>query len=201
MIDVKQISQLHRDMVVRWHAQDVDNPSFGFLALVCAQHGYNFRLWHEEDSARCPEAIDRTIANVKRAIDKLNQKRNDAIEKLDDWIADAMIDRETVIEEGARLNTETPASVIDRLSILSLRIYHLEEQLDREDACPQHIESVGRKLTVCYVQQSDLTNSLTELLADIFAGRKRHRVYRQFKMYNDPSLNPYLYTRETKMVG
>jgi len=197
MIDVKQIVQLQHDMVVRWHDQEVDNPSIGLMALVCEQHGFNFRLWHEEDVARSPDVTDARIAEVKRAIDKLNQKRNDGIEKIDDWIADELIGKEVDAEE-APLNTETPGSAIDRLSILSLRMYHLQEQIDRDDATPEHIEGVKRKLAVCLVQHRDLTNSATQLLSDIFAGDKRHRVYRQFKMYNDPTLNPYLYNRQKK---
>jgi hypothetical protein len=93
----------------------------------------------------------------------------------------------------ATLNTETPGSVIDRLSILSLRIYHLVEQLDRSEVDQSHIDSVQRKIAVCLVQQEDLSISLANLLTDIEAGRKRHKTYRQLKMYNDPALNPYLY--------
>ena len=86
--------------------------------------------------------------------------------------------------DDAPLNTETPGSTIDRLSIMSLRIYHLQEQLDRDDVTQEHFDSVNRKLAVCKLQQSDLKQSLEELLADIFSGKKRHRTYRQFKMYN-----------------
>src|SRR5690606_7307385 len=90
------------------------------------------------------------------------------------------------------LNTETPGSAIDRLSILALRIYHLEEQLERTDVTADHLQSVERKLGICLIQHEDLSNSLQELLDDIVAGRKRHKTYRQLKTYNDPSLDPYL---------
>jgi hypothetical protein len=163
------------------------------LWQVCRQHGFNFLLWHEEDIARSPDVGDAKIAQVKRAIDGYNQQRNDAIEKLDDWITEDLATRNIAAPPRARLNSETPGSVIDRLSILSLRMFHLEEQAQRPDATPEHVQSVGQKLAVCRLQHADLAQCLAELLDDIYAGRKRHRTYRMFKMYNDPALNPYLY--------
>lgn len=193
MLDVSAITQLQHDMVARWHHMPVDNQQEGFLWAVCRQHGFNFLLWHEEDIARSPDVGDQKVAQVKRAIDRYNQQRNDAIEKLDDWITDDLAARNVSPSEGARLNSETPGSVIDRLSILSLRMYHLQEQIERRDASAEHVQSVGQKLAVCRVQHADLSQCLAELLDDIYGGRKRHRTYRMFKMYNDPALNPYLY--------
>lgn len=193
MLDVSAITQLQHDMVARWHHTPVDNQQEGFLWAVCRQHGFNFLLWHEEDIARSPDVGDQKVAQVKRAIDRYNQQRNDAIEKLDDWITDDLTARNVSPSEGARLNSETPGSVIDRLSILSLRMYHLQEQIERRDASAEHVQSVGQKLAVCRVQHADLSQCLAELLEDIYGGRKRHRTYRMFKMYNDPALNPYLY--------
>jgi hypothetical protein len=198
MIDVAQLNAMHSETVVRWHAQPIDNPYEDALRLACEQHAFNYRLWHEEDIARSPSVGDVRIAQVKRNIDRLNQQRNDWIEKIDDWISAHLEDRGVVPAPGARLNTETPGSAIDRLSILALRIYHLREQLARDDASAEHRASVERKLSVCHMQQSDLSQSLAELLADISSGRKRHRTYRQFKMYNDPALNPYLYGAQRK---
>lgn len=193
MVDADAVTKLHLELVVRWHAQPVDNPYDGFLGLVCRQFGFNFSLWHEEDIARSLEVSDAEIARVKRSIDRYNQQRNDAIEQLDDWITARLAEQQVVADAGAPLNSETMGSVIDRLSILALRIYHLEEQTRRTDATPEHLESVERKLAVALVQHEDLTRSLAELSADIFAGQKRHKTYRQMKMYNDPALNPYLY--------
>ncbi|MFO0818708.1 MAG: DUF4254 domain-containing protein [Pirellulales bacterium] len=193
MIDVPQITQMHRETVVRWHSTPVDNPYQGLLETACQQHAFNFLLWHEEDIARSPDVGDARIAQVKRAIDRYNQQRNDWIEKLDLAIDELLKAAGVVPAADARQNTETPGSAIDRLSIIALRIYHLEEQVRREDATPQHVESVQGKLAVCLIQQDDLARSLAELLDDLQAGRKRHRLYRQFKMYNDPTLNPYLY--------
>lgn len=193
MIQVSEIIQLHEQLVARWHHQAVDNLSAGWLRLVAQQHGYNFLLWHEEDIARSPDVDDARIAQVKRAIDRFNQQRNDGIEQIDDWITEDLQQHQVVPDNAARLNSETPGSVIDRLSILSLRIFHLREQLERADATPEHIRSVQHKLAICQLQRDDLSTALAQLLEGIYAGSMRHRTYRQFKMYNDPTLNPYLY--------
>lgn len=192
-INVDEITDLHRSTVALWHRQDVANPYEGFLQLVCEQHKFNYLLWHEEDVARSPDVGDAKIAQVKRAIDKYNQQRNDGIEKLDDYLIVQLRERGVMLDPSAKQNTETPGSAIDRLSILSLRIYHMLEQLDRTDATADHKEKVQNRLVTINEQHHDLSNSLDELLDDIFAGRKRLKVYRQFKMYNDPTLNPYLY--------
>jgi hypothetical protein len=192
-IDVRQLTSMQDETVARWHTRKIDNPFDGFQATVCQQHTFNFQLWHEEDIARSPNVSDREIARVKRSIDRFNQQRNDWIEKVDDEIG-AMLQRAHIEPaDDAPLNTETPGSVFDRLSILALRIYHLREQLNRDDVDPSHLESVEQKIAVCLLQKDDLETSLRQLLNEIFAGTKRHRTYRQFKMYNDPTLNPYLY--------
>ncbi len=193
MLDVQQITDMHRNVVDRWHHCEVDNPYEGFLGVACQQCSFNFLLWHEEDIARSPDVGDQEISRVKRSIDRLNQQRNDWIEKMDDWITDALEQTNVRPAEDARLNTETPGSSVDRLAIMALRIYHMEEQLSRQDVDRTHIQSVQQKILVCRIQHADLSRSLSELLEDLASGRKRHRTYHQFKMYNDPSLNPYLY--------
>jgi hypothetical protein len=194
---VRQIIELHRDTVCRWHKQEVDNPydnSYdGLLAVVCRQHQFNFLLWHEEDIARSPDVGDQRIATVKRAIDRYNQQRNDAIEQIDEAFVQMLSATGVVPRAGAPLNTETPGAAIDRLSIMSLRIFHLEEQAARDDADEAHRQKVGGRLDRCELQHADLSKSLAELLADLQAGQKQLKVYRQMKMYNDPTLNPYLY--------
>jgi hypothetical protein len=195
MISVTEIVELHQSAVSRWHRSglDIPYPSTSFLTAVCQQHQFNYLLWHEEDRARSPEASDTEIARVKRAIDGYNQKRNDWIEKIDDQIADMLARNQIAPHDSASLNTETPGSAIDRLSILSLRLYHLEEQLVRTDVDEQHLRGVQNKVAICRLQQQELATSLGELFDDLWSGRKRHRTYRQLKMYNDPALNPYLY--------
>ncbi len=193
MIDVEAITTLHRDAVERWHRQEIDNPYDSLLHLVCRQHQQNFKLWHQEDIARSTDVKDADLAFVKRTIDKLNQQRNDLIEQIDEFLVSLVAARGIVPASGAKLNTETPGSVIDRLSILSLRIFHMREQAARRDASPEHVAKAEARLAVMFEQHRDLSNSLQELFDDIAAGRKRLKIYRQFKMYNDPTLNPYLY--------
>jgi hypothetical protein len=193
MIDVKEITDLQAECVARWHSEEIANPYTGFLQVVCQQHAYNFLLWHEEDIARSPNVGDERIAAVKRAIDRYNQQRNDAIEQLDAYLLRELAERKVIPQADARQNTETPGSTIDRLSILALRRYHMQEQADRADASQEHLAKARERLKILAEQHRDLSRSLGELLDDIFAGRKRLKVYFQFKMYNDPSMNPYLY--------
>jgi hypothetical protein len=193
VIDVDEITELHARTVALWHAQEIANPYSGFLQLVCQQHTYNYLLWHEEDIARSPNVGDARIAAVKRAIDGYNQKRNDGIEQLDAAILQMLAAQKIEPHSDARQNTETPGSAIDRLSILALRRYHMQEQADRADASQEHRDKARGRLAVLAEQHADLSRSLAELLDDIFAGRNRLKVYFQFKMYNDPSMNPYLY--------
>lgn len=193
MIDVKAITDLHKETVQQWHNREIDNRYERFLNVVCRQHQRNFQLWHEEDIARSTNVSDAELAGVKRRIDAFNQQRNDFIERLDDCIIQELQQQHIAPQPGAKLNTETPGSVIDRLSILSLRIFHMHEQADRDDATAEHLQKVEDKLVVLYQQHADLSNSLSELLEDIFACRKQIKIYRQMKMYNDATMNPYLY--------
>ncbi len=193
MIDVDQVLALHATCVERWHHEPLDNPYTEVYELICAQHAWNYQLWHEEDVARSPDVGDGRIAQAKRHIDRFNQSRNDAIERVDDAITAWLGAQQIRPAAEARLNTETLGSVIDRLSILSLRLYHMEEQTRRTDASPQHLASVRGKLAICREQLRDLSQALRELWSDIQSGHKRHKTYRQLKMYNDPNLNPYLY--------
>lgn len=201
MIDISEVLTMQSDTVAQWHQNPIDNPfepthgKEAIQSIACQQHQFNYLLWHEEDIARSPDVSDAQIAQVKRNIDRYNQLRNDWIEKLDDWITEDLERRSIQPLSTAKLNTETPGSAMDRLSILALRIYHLDEQLQRTDVDQSHRDKVMTRLAICRLQRDELSNSLRELLADIYAGLKQHRTYRQFKMYNDPTLNPYLYDR------
>lgn len=190
---VQQITELQRDTVCRWHDTGVDNRYTGLLAIVCEQHQYNYLLWHEEDVARSPDVGDERIAQVKRAIDRYNQQRNDAIERIDEALLELLAAAGAKPLQGAPLNTETPGAAIDRLSIMALRIYHLEEQTVRDDVDAAHLQKVTERLGRCRGQHADLAWSLGELIADLQVGRKQLKIYRQMKMYNDPTLNPFLY--------
>ncbi len=199
MIAIQDIIKLQTQTVADWHSGPIENTATGFLATVCTQHSFNYQLWHEEDIARSPDASDQEIARVKRSIDRFNQQRNDWIEKIDDQIAQMITDRKVQPHDDAELNTETPGSAIDRLSIMALRLYHLDEQLHRGDASEAHRQSVQQKINVCQLQRSELAKSLQQLVHAIAAGTKRHLTYRQFKMYNDPTLNPYLYNAKNRV--
>jgi hypothetical protein len=192
---VAQITELHRRTVEAWHYEELTNAYDGLLAIVCRQHQFNYLLWHEEDVARSPDVPDGRIAAVKRTIDHYNQQRNDWIEKIDEALLDDLRRREVATAPGAAANTETPGSVVDRLSILALRIYHYREQLERSEVTPDHKSRTRDRLTTCLEQHADISESLAQLLDDIYAGRKALKLYRQLKMYNDPTLNPYLYGR------
>ncbi len=182
--------------VDRWHhdASDFDvlegiiNP----LALELAWR--NHLLWHEEDKARRTDVDDSAIAAVKRAIDRLNQQRNDQIEKLDEAILAEL--SKTVTEPATEtINSETPGSIVDRISIMSLKVYHMAEDSQRDDIDAEHRQRSLHKLAVLRLQRHDLYVALAQLLADYLAGNKRMKPYKQFKMYNDPALNPELYRK------
>ena len=193
MIDVKEIIELHRVMVALWHEEPISQPYQDFLGLVCRQHSFNFMLWHEEDIARSPDVSDAQIAAVKRAIDGYNQQRNDAIEKLDEWLA-LQLHTQGVAPVAGGAAQHRNARQRDRPAI-DCRFADLshggaggphERQPGPPRQGPLAIGNPDR-------QHHDLTQALTELLDDLFAGRKRLEIYRQFKMYNDPTLNPHLY--------
>ncbi len=183
------------DLVDLWHRAPYKvSESRDFESSLDSQHWANFSLWHEEDLARDPDATDLIIAQVKRNIDKLNQQRNDLIEQLDKYLLSHL---QTVARPSpdARINSETPGSIIDRLSISALKIFHMEEQANRADAAEDHQQRCQAKLFVLKEQRSDLGNSLSQLWEDLLQGRKQMKIYRQMKMYNDSTLNPVLYRR------
>ena len=193
-----EIDALLADLVVRWHEVEPAHAEEGLQGKVCDLHRFNFLLWHEEDIARSPAVTDTRIAAVKRAIDGYNQARNDAIEKLDDWLIGELATRLVVARAEAPAATETPGAAIDRLSILELRRFHMREQAERPDASPEHRAKAAEKLAVLDAQRDHLVTALDRLLAEIFSGGRPLRVFRQMKMYNDPTMNPYLYQTGTK---
>ncbi|MFI3304600.1 MAG: DUF4254 domain-containing protein [Rikenellaceae bacterium] len=147
--------------------------------------------WHLEDIIRDPEIDPVDALVIKRRIDASNQVRTDMVEYVDSYLLDKYKDIAAV--EGARLNTETPAWAIDRLSILALKIYHMAQEVSRDDVDAAHRDACQKKLDVLLTQRVDLSSAIEELIEDIEAGRKYMKVYKQMKMYNDPSLNPVLY--------
>lgn len=147
--------------------------------------------WHLEDIIRDPNIDPVEALKIKRRIDRSNQERTDMVEYIDSYFLDLY--KDVRVAADATVNTESPAWAIDRLSILALKIYHMEQEVRREDVSQKHIEECGRKLDVLRQQQVDLSGAIDALLDDIAAGRKYMKVYKQMKMYNDPELNPVLY--------
>ncbi len=192
MIDAASILIAHDDANDAWHHDSFPiAPPEHLKALILAQHRANFDLWHQEDDARSPDASDHSITEIKHAIDRLNQQRNDLVEQIDQHLLGLAGEQNA----AAPLNSETPGLIIDRLSILALKIFHTSEEAHRLSATEQHRQRNRDRLSVLTQQRTDLARCLDELWAEVLAGRRRFRLYRQMKMYNDPELNPVLYTR------
>ena len=208
LIDPTQLTRFHDRTVRQWHSEAIaHDESDALLQSVARNHQYNFQLWHQEDLARDAGSGDGVIATVKRAIDRYNQQRNDAIERTDEILLRRITEQASVgsnaseasgASRQAPMNSETAGNIIDRLSILSLKIFHMDEQVQRKDVGPEHQAQCAAKLAVLREQRQDLATCLGELLEDLMQGRKHHKVYRQMKMYNDPTLNPVLYEQSTK---
>jgi Protein of unknown function (DUF4254) len=192
-------ADLKGEDVVRFHdARLADAPhpmggaahfARGVWQAIEKNHRFNAQLWDEEDLARRRDVPDAEIAANKRNIDRFNQARNDAVEQLDEALAARVA---LPREPGARLHSETPGMMIDRLSILSLKIRAFGAQIAREDATAEHRAACAAKLHRLREQREDLRRCLDDLLAACARGTAWFKVYRQFKMYNDSSLNPHL---------
>jgi hypothetical protein len=198
MLAATEITQLHDHLVTLWHqdpAAPADVQHESFLASIARQHRANYELWHIEDEARRPGASDAELADVKRRIDVTNQRRNDAVEELDRALLDDLAPRGLPNPE-AELHSETPGLMIDRLSILALKIYHTREEACRENAPQGHEERNCARLAILEEQRADLARCLDALWSRILTGTRRFKLYRQLKMYNDPSLNPSIYRKD-----
>ena len=195
MLDALLITRMHDEMTAVLHESEnevaVQTSVDGLMALAIGQHRANFELWHEEDKARVPGVPDAEIVRVKRAIDSLNQRRNDLVEKMDLWLIDRL-DQDI----DAPLHSETPGLMIDRLSILALKIYHTREESRRASATEEHRSKNAERLILLDEQREDLARCLDALWAEVLEGRRRFKLYRQMKMYNDPELNPAVYGRK-----
>jgi hypothetical protein len=197
MISAKEIS--------KFHDQYLTNPSWPddfklqyqashtIFELIEANHFFNTKLWNEEDLARRQKVLDTEIANNKRAIDKFNQARNDYIERIDSFILKNIAH---LSDMRGKQNSETLGSMIDRLSILSLKIFHMSLQTQRNDVEKDHLDICSEKLNILNIQRNDLGVCYDELMMDCQSGTRYFKQYKQFKMYNDPNLNPKIYSEK-----
>ena len=200
MTFTQQANQIFRKVIADYHLTDnVDTPIHNPYQRDSIEYQLYRKCcidtvqWHFEDIIRDPHIDPVEALTLKRRIDHSNQDRTDLVEEIDSYFRQYYSDVKPLPE--ARLNTESPAWAIDRLSILALKIWHMEEQVERKDAPPEHIGKCQARLAVLLEQQKDLSLAIDQLLDDIAAGRIYMKVYRQMKMYNDPATNPVLYKR------
>ena len=198
-MNAMEMYSLFERQVVEYHkTDDIDaamvNP-YGegtFEALLWEKSWVDTVQWHLEDLVRPADVEPAYALTIKRRIDASNQHRTDLVERIDDHYM--MMFKDVALQEGAKLNTETPAWAVDRLSILALKVYHFGIEANRGDAA--HRAKCQQKLDTLLEQRADLTTAIDQLLEDLSAGRRRMKLYRQMKMYNDPSLNPMLYGKK-----
>ncbi|MGC4036563.1 MAG: DUF4254 domain-containing protein [Chitinophagaceae bacterium] len=200
MLNSKDCFEIFEQSIIAYHVADsIDQPinnSFaddGIKNLLFKKNWIDTVQWHLEDVIRNPKIDPAEALTIKRRIDKSNQDRTDIVEVIDDIIFDEMRSVKTM--DNAGINTETPGWAIDRLSILALKIYHMQAEVKRKDASEEHIKNCERKLKILLEQKADMIVSIDELLADLNTGKKKMKLYKQMKMYNDPALNPVLYKK------
>jgi hypothetical protein len=209
MLSATEIIDLHDQLTRAWHyltresdegARQHLEASGDWVDLVTRQHRANFDLWHIEDEARAPGVTEAQLADVKRQVDQTNQRRNDLTEELDRMLI-AWLESNGLPNSNAPLHSESPGLIIDRLSILALKIYHTREEAERTGAPAGHAERNRERLGILTEQRADLANCLDALWRETLTGTRRFKLYRQMKMYNDPSLNPAVYRKLEKEPG
>lgn len=194
MIAIAEILELQKLAVIQWHSQPVAvTQTIAPFNFIAENMQWNFLLWHEEDIARIKDIDPLRIVTAKRNIDQYNQARNNAMEKTDEWILQYLHSKQ--IAPGERLHSETPGMMIDRLSIMALKRYHMDEETVRENASEEHKLKCRQKVQILDEQIADLSNCLAFVLEQLEKGGLQFKVYRQLKMYNDPALNPQLYKK------
>jgi hypothetical protein len=170
------------------------HPTGSFEYLLYLKNWIDTVQWHLEDIIRLPDIDPKEALQIKRRIDKSNQDRTDTVERMDDFFMEQF--KQVTYKPTARINSETPAWLLDRMSILMLKIYHMKEQTERKDASADHIARCQAKLNTLLEQKMDMHLAFDQLIEDIRNGERKMKVYRQMKMYNDASLNPMLYTKK-----
>ena len=192
---VTAISSLHTESIILWKATAVNLKEQDFLKLVEENHAFNFQLWHAEDRARCDDRGFEFVYQAKREIDHCNQQRNNRMEAMDEWLF--LYFKPASVTE-CPIHSETPGMMIDRLSILALKAYHMGLQTKRMEVDEAHRQRCRQKLSVILEQQRQLQQCLLILFEEFLSKKRTFRVYHQFKMYNDASLNPLLSQEQQK---
>lgn len=197
----EKANKIFEQVIADYHKHDnvdqpIENPyeKGSIEYLLYLKNWIDTVQWHLEDIIRDPNIDPVEALKIKRRIDASNQERTDMVEYIDSYWLDMY--KDVPMDKDAKINTETPAWAIDRLSILALKIYHMDQEVRRDDVSAEHHTSVKTKLDTLLTQRVDLSTGIEELLDDIKAGRKYMKVYKQMKMYNDPSLNPVLYGKK-----
>ncbi len=200
MTFTEHANQIFRQAIRDYHLKDdIDMPFSSPYERDSIEYSLYLKCWidtvqwHLEDLIRDPHIEPDKALSFKRRIDRSNQDRTDLVEEIDTYFRQQYSEVKPLPD--ARLNTESPAWAIDRLSILALKIWHMQEQVERKDADTAHVQKCQAKLLVLLEQQTDLSTAIDQLLEDIEQGRKYMKVYRQMKMYNDPTTNPVLYKK------
>jgi hypothetical protein len=197
----KLANKIFNESIDKYHLTDdvnkkVENPykAPSFEHLLYAKNWIDTVQWHLEDIIRDPNINPDDALKLKRWIDKSNQERTDMVEYLDSYFLDKY--KDVKIADDAKINTESPAWALDRLSILALKIYHMKEETLRDDISDEKKKEVNEKYNILLEQQVDLSTAIDELMEEIAEGKKYMKVYKQMKMYNDPELNPVLYGKK-----
>jgi hypothetical protein len=189
------ITALHQTCIIQWNSFGVQLQHTDFYRLVEENHAFNYQLWHAEDRARREDMGSEFVYKAKREIDHCNQQRNNRMEAMDEWLFHAL---QPAKPDMCPVNSESPGMIIDRLSILALKSYHMGLQLERQDVSEEHKNNCTNKLVTINQQLEQLTLCLQELLEAVQGKNRTFRIYHQFKMYNDPNLNPQLYGHDLK---
>lgn len=206
MVSADECYAIFQKSIDEYHLTDhvdaaIKNPFLpgSFESLLYLKSRIDTVQWHLEDIIRKPEIDPAEGIAIKRRIDKSNQERTDIVEKIDDYYLEAF--KQVKYKPGTRINSETPAWLLDRMSILMLKIYHMTEQTERKDVSAEHLGKCRDKLAILHEQKTDMQAAFDELIQDIGSGARRFKIYRQMKMYNDPALNPMLYNPSKGVIN
>ena len=201
MLFTQLCNPIFKEVITTYHNTDnVDTPIENPYPLKSIEYYLYLKCWidtvqwHLEDIIRNPQIDPKDALSLKRRIDKSNQERTDLVELIDSFFLDKY--KDVTPQPTATINTESPAWAIDRLSILALKIYHMQKVVERTDTSAEHQSQCKEKLHILSEQQKDLSTAIDQLLSDIENGKKYMKVYKQMKMYNDPALNPVLYGKQ-----